>query len=340
MVMVDRLSKMMHLSAMSSDGTAECLEVFLHDVVSKHGVPDELITDRDARFTSSMWTELMKSLNVKMCLTGAYHPQSDGQTERMNRVLEDNLRHYVAPNQEDWDEHLPWAEFAMNNSFNKSIQDTPFRVVYGKDPDHPATIRGTGMNYNPAAKKLRMQIQNGIERAKAAMLNAQQRPKAYADKKTSPSALKVDDRVLLSTKNLRSRAQGAMKLLPRYIGPFPVMHVVNAEAYRLKLPANIRLHNVFHVSFLEPYREDGHYQPPPATVFIDGDVQYDVAEILDVRSNGSGRQFLVRWEGYSPAHDTWEDEDNLANCKDKLQEVWSAEGEQPSSRAAERRRRS
>ena len=81
-----------------TDGTAGCLKVFLHDVVSKHGVPDELIPDRDARFTSSLWTELMKSLNVKMCLSSAYHPQSDGQTERMNRVLEDNLRHYVAPN--------------------------------------------------------------------------------------------------------------------------------------------------------------------------------------------------------------------------------------------------
>ncbi len=133
MVMVDRLSKMVHLAAMSSDGAADCLKVFLQNVVSKHGVPDELITDRDARFASSLWTELMKSLNIKMCLTSAYHPQSDGQTERMNRVLEDNLRHYVAPSQEDWDEHLPWAEFAMNSAFNKSIQNTPFQVVYGKD---------------------------------------------------------------------------------------------------------------------------------------------------------------------------------------------------------------
>ena len=82
-----------------------------------------------------------------------------------------------------------------------------------------------------------------------------------------------------------------MKVLPRYIGPFPVMEVVNAQAYRLKLPANMLLHNVFHVSLLEPYHEDEHYQPPPATVFIEGDVQYDVAETLDVRSSGSRRQF-------------------------------------------------
>ena len=277
MVMVDRLSKMVHLAAMSSDGAAECLKVFLHAVRSKHGVPDELITDCDARFTSSVWTELMKALDIKMSLTSAYHTQSDGQTERMNRVLEDHLRHYVAPSQEDWDEHLPWTEFAMNNAFNKSIYNTPFRVVYGKDPDHPATVRRTH-DCTLAAKHLRMQIQNGIERAKAAMLNAQQRYEAYADKKISALSLKVGDRVLVSTKNLRSRAQGAMKLMPRYIGPFPVEECIKEQAYRLRLPASMRLHNVFHVSLLEPYREDGHHQPPPATVFIDGDVQYDVEQ--------------------------------------------------------------
>ena len=340
MVMVDRLSKMVHLAAMASDGTAECLKVFLQHVICKHGVPDELITDRDPRFTSSMWAELMESQSIKMCLSSAYHPQSDGQTERMNRVLEDNLRHYVAPNQEDWDEHLPWAEFAMNNAFNHSIQDTPFRIVYGKDPEHPATVRRTGAEHNPAAKQLRMQIQSGIERAKAAMLNAQQRYKAYADKKTSPLQLKVGDRVLLSTKNLRSRAQGAMKLMPRFIGPFPVEECVNDQAFRLKLPASMRLHNVFHVSLLEPYREDGSYQPPPATVFIDGDIRYDVAEVLDARSTGSRRQFLVRWEGYGPEHDTWEDEKNLANCMDKVQHFWTPQGKPPTSRAAKRRRRS
>ena len=102
----------------------------------------------------------------------------------------------------------------------------------------------------------------------------------------------------------------------------------------------MRLHNVFHVSLLEPYREDGPYQPPPATVFIDGDTQYDVAKILDVRSKGAGKQFLVSWEGYGPEHDTWEDQEDLANCKEKLQEFWSAKGEPQSPTAAKRCKRS
>ncbi len=253
-----------------------------------------------------------------MCLTSAYHPQSDGQMQRMNRVLEDNLRHCVAPSQEDWDEHLSWAEFAMSNAVNESIPNTTFQVVYDKDPDHPATVRMSN-DYNPPAKHLRMQNHDGIERAKTAMHSAQQHYKAYADKKTSPLTLRDRDKALVSTKNLRARAQGAMELMPRYIGLFTVEVCVNEQAYRLKLTASMRLHNVSHVSLLEPYREDGHYQPPPATVFIDDDVQYDVADSLNERSKGAGRQFLVSWEEDGPDHDTWEDEKDLVNCKEKLQ---------------------
>ena len=122
-VFVDRLSKMVHFAPMSSDGSAECMKAFLTHVVSKHGLPDELISDRDARFTSAYWSEFTKMSGIKLCMSTAYHPQSDGQTECMNRTLEDMLRHYVAPSQDDWDDWLPWAEFAMNNAFNHSIQD-------------------------------------------------------------------------------------------------------------------------------------------------------------------------------------------------------------------------
>ena len=121
-VFVDKLSKMVHFAPMSSDGTAECMKAFLTHVASKHGMPEEIISDRDARFTSAYWSEFTRMSGIKLCMTTAYHPQSDGQTERMNRTLEDMLRHNVAPSQDDWDDWLPWAEFAMNNAFNHTIQ--------------------------------------------------------------------------------------------------------------------------------------------------------------------------------------------------------------------------
>ena len=101
----------------------------------------------------------------------------------------------------------------------------------------------------------------------------------------------------------------------------------------------MRIHNVFHVSLLKSYKETGLYQPPPCTLFIDGDVQYDVAESIDVRSRGRDRDFLVRWTGYGPENDTWEPEGGLANCKDKLQQFWNSRGGAPQRRPASTRAR-
>ena len=209
---------------------------------------------------------------------------------------------------------------------------------FGKDPATPASVRHVGIEHNPAAKQTRVKIQQCIEHAKASMLSAQQRYKANADLKTQPLSFKEGDRVLLSTKNLRSRAQGANKLLPRFVGPFLVTACVGSQAYEIELPASMRIHNVFHVSLLKPYHETGNYQPPPCTLFIDGDVQYDVAEIADVRSRGKVKEYLVKWTGYGSDYDTWEPEDGLANSKDKLQEFWDARGGKPTRQPTRKRR--
>ena len=120
---------------------------------------------------------------------------------------------------------------------------------------------------------------------------------------------------------------GTAKLLPEWIGPFDVSERIGSVAYRLMLPENMRIHNVFHVSLLEQYRTDGRCQPPPATLFLDGDVQYEVDEILDHRLQGRSkkRQFLVKWLGYGPEHNTWEPEGNLTNCSEVMQAYWDAQ---------------
>ena len=140
---------------------------------------------------------------------------------------------------------------------------------FGRDPATPASVRMNTSEHNPAAKQTRIKIQECIEHAKASMLKAQSRYKANADLKSQPMVFKEGDRVLLSTKNLRSRAQGANKLLPRFVGPFLVTACFG-QAYEIELPASMRIHNVFHVSLLKPYRETGSYQPPPCTLFMTG----------------------------------------------------------------------
>ena len=99
--------------------------------------PKKFVTDRDSKFTSIFWEELLKQCGIKSHMSTSFHPQADGQTERVNRILEDMLRHYVSPQQHDWDTHLAAAEFAINNSYQESIKTTPFRLNTGRDPRTP-----------------------------------------------------------------------------------------------------------------------------------------------------------------------------------------------------------
>ena len=128
-VVVDRLTKMVHLIPTHSSVTAiETAHLFINNVLKLHGFPANFVSDRDPRFRSTFWKELLRCCNCYGHLSSSYHPQSDGQTERANRILEDILRHYVGPFHTDWDQHLACAEFAINNSYQESIKTTPFRL--------------------------------------------------------------------------------------------------------------------------------------------------------------------------------------------------------------------
>ncbi len=168
-------------------------------------------------------------------------------------------------------------------------------------------------------------MHENLERAQQCMLAAQSRDKAYADKKTRPHTFEVNQRVLLSTKNLRiARTNLTRKLLPRFIGPFKVLKRVGNQAYELELPPTMKMHDVFHVSLLKPYNQEGTYLPPPVTILLEGEEEFEVATILNHRGQPGKRSksYLVSWTGYGPEHETWEPEGNLQNCRDKIQAYW------------------
>jgi hypothetical protein len=151
-VVVDRLSKMVHLQPTRKTVTAEQLALLYEQTVFRlHGFPKDIVSDRDVRFTSAFWKALNQRFGTRLSMSTKFHPQTDGQTERMNGILEDTLRHFVGPFQRDWEELLPVVEFAMNNSWNASIQNTPFMLNYGQNPDDPtiAWLR----ECNPAVNK-------------------------------------------------------------------------------------------------------------------------------------------------------------------------------------------
>jgi hypothetical protein len=319
MVFVDRLTKMVHLAPCTDTITAEgAAQLFMDNVWKHHGVAREFISDRDSRFTGHFWKALTELIGTKTSMSTAFHPQSDGQTERVNRVLEDMLRHYVSPRQDNWDLMLSAVEFAMNNSYHEATQTTPFRLVMGRDPLTPVTLNRPTRNVLHAQEWADRMVQ-GLKDAKTCLEAARQRYIAYADPKRRHVEYKVGDSVLLSTKHIKLKSPGgSSKLLPRWIGPFPVVDVINPVAYRLQLPPTMaRVHNVFHVSLLRSYAQGSRQQKPPAPILCedDGEEYYIIDRILDhrqVKRNRTTRyEFRVRWAGYGIEDDSWEPEESL-----------------------------
>ena len=316
--MVDRLTKMTHLAATTTTVTAEgTAKLFEQHVIKLHGWPCDVVSDRDSRFAGKFTHELHKLAGVHSRMSTAFHPQSDGQTERVNRVLEDVLRHYVNATHTDWDDWLPMAEFAINNAYHESIQNTPFVLNYGQQPCIPLQLPKAMQSHVPAALRFTQAQQFQLQRAKACLKAAQDRMRLYADPKRRPVPCEPGQKVMLSTKNLDlvSKSPGTKKLLPLWIGPFEVKEQVGPVACKLILPENMRVHNVFPVSLLKQFH--GKKKVPVVPEIMNGQEEYEVESILrhrDLRAGkGRGRklrrQYLVEWKGYGQEYNSWEPEE-------------------------------
>jgi hypothetical protein len=169
----------------------------------------------------------------------------------------------------------------------------------------------------PSADLFARKLKEDLDRARKFLVAAQDRQKYYADLRRREISLDVGQKVLLSTKNLQMH--GTPKLLPRYIGPFTISEQVSPVAFRLILPAHYKIHDVFHASLLKAYKDSGTVQPPPPEL-IDGEEEYEVEDIIAHRDRrGNKTEYLVRWVGYGPGHDSWEPREYLVNAQDKLQ---------------------
>ena len=326
LVFVDRLSKMVHLAACKKTITAQqTASLFIDCVFKHHGMPGDIVSDRDVRFQSTFWRELVHTFGVKLSMSSRLHPQSDGQTERMNRTLEDTLRHFVGPYQTDWDTLLPYAEFAMNNAWHSGINNTPFMLNYGQTPDTPtvAFLRARHPQVNQFVGRWSQQIAH----AKRCLQTAQDRMRAADRLQNKPrDVLTPGTEVLVHIRHFRLSAGLKHKLGPRWLGPFTVVKDVgpNHQAYKLELPPILqRIHPVIHVSDLKRYHP-GVYQPPPLPDLIDGVEEYEVDFISDTRREGRRREYKIHWVGY--VHPNWEKESQLTNCPEKVREFWSWKG--------------
>ncbi len=180
------------------------------------------------------------------------------------------------------------VEFAINDAWQESTRETPFMLNHGQHPLNPMSLQTHSRV--PAAATYTQEMQQTLERAKDCLTRAQQRQKAYADKGRHDASYQVGDKLLLNTKNIRFRSPGAPKLMPRWVGPFPVVERIGTLAYRLELPASMWIHPVFHVSLLQPYREDGRVQPPPLPFYVGKQLAYTADRILDHKAVRRGRR--------------------------------------------------
>jgi hypothetical protein len=294
-------------------------------------MPTRFISDRGTIFNSAFWKEFFGYCKVTNNVSSAFHPETDGQTEIVNKSIENYLRHFVAENQDDWDKLLLFAEFAYNNSLHESTGSTPIRLNHGFDPNLPSsfevfeaqnpkvpeTTRRGGKC--PGAEEFCKKIQVAITEARINIEAAQQRQEAYADTKRRGVKFSIGDLVMLSTANLHIKKGSTRKLLPRFIGPFSVIEEINIVAMKLDLPNKPRMHDVFHVSLLRPYIEGKSPRSPPVPVVMDGEHEFVVDKILEhdfikVSSKKTQLECLIKWKGYTDEHNRWEDIDFLTNC--------------------------
>ena len=324
LVFVDRLSKMVHFAPTRTDVSAKGVaQLFFEHVFRLHGLPKDIVSDMDAWLTSRFWKALMSLLGTRLSMSSAFHPESDGQTERVNRTLEQMLRMFVSPAQDDWDVLLPAVEFACNSAVHDSTGETPFVLNYGRQL--PAPVDRAVGDVVPAADDFVGEMRRALESAKSHLLKSQQRQKSYADSRRRDCEFQVGDEVLLSTRNLRLKSPGARKLLPKFIGPFQIVARVGDVAYRLALPDTLRIHDVFHVSLLAGYVAGKDYKPPPLPIVVDGALEYEVERVLLHRPRSSGNKtvydYLIKWQGYGPEHNSYEPESNLP--RELIDEYWT-----------------
>ena len=311
LVIMDRYTKMVCYVTVRSDiDTPGLAAVFVWKfILAGPGIPDSIVSDRGSVFTSTFWSAVCYHLKVCRRLSTAFHPQTDGQMERQNSTLEQYLWAYVAYQQDDWVEWLPLAKFAYNNSWQSTTGESPFYLLIGQNPrfnDNVTEIPDHSPEVPVVTDRLRplLQVREALERCWEAAVTKQVE---FYNKMVKPWSYSKGNLVLLSAAHINTICL-SKKLDWKFHGPFQIAKMVGAWAYHLELGEHLRfIHDVFHISLLEPFRRcAGEEDPEPEPIKVDDQMEWEVDEVLDSWwQKNSGLQYLLQWKGYSDLHDTW-----------------------------------
>ena len=311
-VILCRLTSMVHLVPCRTTTTAQELALlFLSNVVRLHGVPESIVSDRDSKFTSTFWSELHRLMGIKLLMSTAFHPQTDGASERMIRQVSQILRASVRPDQLDWAVHLPMVEFAINSATSKSTGFAPFELNYGYVP---RTLHIESDSQFEGVTQFAENARRHLMAAHDGLIESRVNQTHFANaKRSSEPEFAVGDKVYLSTKNLDLPTGRTRRLMPLFIGPYEVLEAKpQTSNYKLDLPQAMidrRIHATFHVSLLRPFVANDDSLFPERDVYHlydfgspDND-ELVVTCILDHRWRGNKLSFLILWNDNDQ---TWE----------------------------------
>jgi hypothetical protein len=319
-VIIDRLTKVAHFILVKTTfGGATLAWIYLKEIVRLHGIPRKIVSDKGTQFTSKFWTSLQQAMGTKIDFSNACHSQSDGQMERVNKVIKDLLRACVLTFGKSWESSLSYAEFSYNKSYQASIKMSPFEALYGRKCQTPLMWSNVGEKTleGPAFIK---EAEEKVALIRKRLLEAQSRQKSYTDNRRRKLSFEEGDFVYLKVSPTRGvkRFQVKGKLAPRFVGPYPIIGRLGPAAYRLKLPESMSdIHNVFHVSQLRKCLKVPESHVEEETIQIQKDLQYreKPVKILDLAirktRNSEVRLCKVQWTREGEEEVTWESEDSL-----------------------------
>ncbi|TYJ51252.1 hypothetical protein B9479_008190 [Cryptococcus floricola] len=255
-------------------------------------------------FVSKFWRHLTTQLGIKLNLSTAYHPQTDGQTERVNQTVEQYLRVFTSYNQDDWDTLLPQASFHYNNSLHSTIRFTPFFANFGYHPRWADELRNADVTVPDAVRVASSLLEIHSQCSANIALANKRYAAAYNKKHSAGPVLEVGDLVLLSMENMKTM-RPSNKLDYRNAGPFKVLTKTSSHAYQLDIPPDWHRFDIFPVSLLRPYHpplfpnQPNHPSPPPPLDNDDTVPVYRINYFLASRNNSeTGRlEYLVQWQG-------------------------------------------
>jgi len=316
LVIVDSFTKYGHFLPLHHPYTASSVtKVFLSNIYCQHGLPSAIVSDRDRVFTSKFWQELFRLADVQLCMSTSYHPQSNGQTERLNQTLETFLRCFVHACPSKWSNWLPLAAYWYNTCTHSALGRSPFEALYGYSPRHFGVTAADAMP-TPALSQWMTKRQDMDELIKQHLSRSKLRMKKQADKHRSERVFSVGDTVFLK---LQPYVQASLaprlnqKLAFKYFGPFRILERVGAVAYKLELPPSTSIHPVFHVSQLKGAVLDSSQviHTVPNDLSSPRVPQCFLQRRLITRGVTAVHQVLVHWSGWPEALATWEDVDYM-----------------------------